>query len=81
MIIAVDKGTTYTKTSDMFSIKSVVRKYQPTELNFSQDKIIVEYINNKYKNTWQALLDLIYLYRRIELWPFLGGGDIMWNSE
>lgn len=51
MTIAVDKGTTYTKTSDMFSIKSVVRKYQPTELNFSQDKIIVEYINNKYKNT------------------------------
>ena len=48
MIVAVDKGTTYTKTSDMFSIKSVVREYQPTELNFSQDKIIVEYKNNQY---------------------------------
>lgn len=48
MIIAVDKGTTYTKTSDMFSIKSVIREYKPTEINFSQDKTIVEYKNNDY---------------------------------
>lgn len=47
-IIAVDKGTAYTKTSRLISIKSTIREYQKDELNFSQDKIIVEYLNKKY---------------------------------
>lgn len=48
MIIAVDKGTAYTKTSELISFKSTIREYRENELNFSQDKIIVKYNNNKY---------------------------------
>lgn len=48
MIIAVDKGTAYTKTSELISFKSTIRKYSDNELNFSQDKIIVEYDKKKY---------------------------------
>lgn len=48
MIIAVDKGTAYTKTSELISFKSTIRKYDENEINFSQDKIIVEYFDNKY---------------------------------
>lgn len=33
-IIAVDKGTAYTKTSRLISFKSTVREYRPDELNF-----------------------------------------------
>lgn len=47
-IISVDKGTAYTKTSKLISIKSTIREYRSDELNFSQDKIIVEYMNKKY---------------------------------
>lgn len=47
-IIAVDKGTAYTKTSKLISIKSTIREYHSNELNFSQDKIIVEHLNKKY---------------------------------
>lgn len=47
-VIAVDKGTAYTKTSSLISFKSTVREYREDELNFSQDKIIVEYHNKKY---------------------------------
>ena len=48
MLIAVDKGTTYTKTSKQISFKSTIREYQDNELDFSQDKIIVEYNNKQY---------------------------------
>ena len=48
MIIAVDKGTTYTKTSKQISFKSTVREYQKGELNFSQNKIIASYNNKQY---------------------------------
>lgn len=47
-VIAVDKGTAYTKTSNLISFKSTIREYNTNELNFSQDKIIVEYLNKKY---------------------------------
>lgn len=47
-IISVDKGTAYTKTSKLISIKSTIREYHPDELNFSQDKIIVEYLSKEY---------------------------------
>ena len=47
-ILAVDKGTTYTKTSNLTSIKSTIREYRKDELNFSQDKVIVEHHNKKY---------------------------------
>ncbi len=48
MIIAVDKGTAYTKTSELINFKSTIREYQNNELDFSQDKIIVEYGNRQY---------------------------------
>ncbi len=48
MIVAVDKGTVYTKTSNLISFKSTIREYSENELNFSQDKIIVEYQSKKY---------------------------------
>ena len=35
MIIAVDKGTTYTKISKQISFKSTIREYQKGELNFN----------------------------------------------
>lgn len=47
MIISVDKGTTYTKTHNVI-FKSTIRKYEENEVNFSQNKIIVEYNNQKY---------------------------------
>lgn len=47
-IIAVDKGTAYTKTSELISFKSTIREYKEDELNFSQDKIIANYNNKKY---------------------------------
>lgn len=47
-IIAVDKGTAYTKTSSLINFKSTIREYREDELNFSQDKIIVEHLNKKY---------------------------------
>lgn len=47
-IIAIDKGTAYTKSSELISFKSTIREYRNDELNFSQDKIIVEYLNRKY---------------------------------
>jgi len=47
MIIAVDKGTTFTKTENI-SFKSTIREYKEDEINFSQDKIIVKYNNKKY---------------------------------
>lgn len=47
MIIAVDKGTTFTKT-EKISFKSTVREYKDNEIDFSQDKIVVEYENKKY---------------------------------
>lgn len=48
MINAVDKGTAYTKTSELVSFKSTIREYREDELDFSQDKIIVDYNNKKY---------------------------------
>lgn len=48
MIIAVDKGTAYTKTSELISFKSTIRNYNDNELDFSQDKIVVEYNKRKY---------------------------------
>lgn len=48
MINGVDKGTAYTKTSELISFKSTIREYKESELDFSQDKIIVEYDNKKY---------------------------------
>lgn len=48
MLIAVDKGTTYTKTSKQISFKSTIREYQDNELDFSQDKIIVKHNNKQY---------------------------------
>lgn len=48
MIIAVDKGTAYTKTSELISFKSTIREYDKNEINFSQDKIVVEYDGRKY---------------------------------
>ena len=47
-IIAIDKGTAYTKSSELIGFKSTIREYRDDELNFSQDKIIVEYLNKKY---------------------------------
>lgn len=47
-IISVDKGTAYTKTSELVNFKSTIRRYSENELNFSQDKIIVTYNNVKY---------------------------------
>lgn len=48
MIIGVDKGTAYTKTSELISFKSTIREYSKNELDFSQDKTIVEYNKRKY---------------------------------
>lgn len=47
-IIAVDKGTAYTKTSELISFKSTIREYNSKELNFDQDKIIIEFLNKQY---------------------------------
>lgn len=47
MIIAVDKGTTFTKT-EKISFKSTIREYRSDEIDFAQDKIMVEYNNKKY---------------------------------
>lgn len=47
-VIAIDKGTAYTKTSKLVSFKSTIREYRSDELNFSQDKIIVEHNNKMY---------------------------------
>lgn len=38
MIIAVDKGTTYTKSSGLISFKSTVREYQTDEMNYTELK-------------------------------------------
>lgn len=48
MIVSVDKGTTYTKTSTLVSFKSTIREYDNNELDFGQDKIIVQYNNKQY---------------------------------
>lgn len=45
-VIAIDKGTAYTKTSSLVNFKSTIREYHSDELDFCQDKIIVEH-NNK----------------------------------
>lgn len=48
MTIAVDKGTTYTKTSALINFKSIIREYHDDEILFCQDKIIVRYNNKPY---------------------------------
>lgn len=48
MIIAVDKGTTYTKTSELISFKSTIREYRTDEIDFCQDKIITKYNGKTY---------------------------------
>lgn len=48
MVIGVDKGTTYTKDSNLNIFKSTVRRYSKDEIILDKNKLVVEFNGEKY---------------------------------